>query len=124
MLRHPDSTLKEGDACITYKGAVAFAKEFAKRLEASCYGILCRSELSGALAILSCIAAGATFLPLSYRYGRKHCENIFQTVHPEYMITDIIGELRPRALCSARKICAPIFPISAGILPSARRIKS
>ncbi|MBS5724703.1 MAG: acyl--CoA ligase [Clostridiales bacterium] len=95
MLRHPDSTLKEGDACITYKGAVAFAKEFAKRLEASCYGILCRSELSGALAILSCIAAGATFLPLSYRYGRKHCENIFQTVHPEYMITDIIGELRP-----------------------------
>lgn len=93
MLRHQDSTLVEEDICITYEGAVAFAKEFAKRLEASCYGILCRSELSGALAILSCIAAGVTFLPLSYRYGRKHCENIFQTVHPEYMITDIMGEL-------------------------------
>ena len=93
MLRYPDSTLAEEDVFITYEGAIAFAKEFAKRLGASCYGILCRSELFGALAILSCIAAGATFLPLSYRYGRKHCENIFQTVHPEYVITDIMGEL-------------------------------
>ncbi len=75
MLQHPCSKLTEDGVSITYEEAVVFAKAFAQSLDGSCYAVLCRSELFAALAILSCIAAGVSFVPLSYRYGRKHCEN-------------------------------------------------
>lgn len=98
MSCYPKSTISEDAASFTYQETVDFAKRFASRLDGSCYAILCRSELFAALAILSCIAAGVTFVPLSYRYGRKHCERILETVHPDFAITDILGELNVVAL--------------------------
>ena len=94
MLQHPSSNLMEEGVSMTYEEAVIFAKAFAQSLDGSCYAILCRSELFSALAVLSCIAAGVPFVPMSYRYGRKHCEKIFNTIHPEYAITDVLGELQ------------------------------
>ncbi len=64
---HPDSRISEDAVSFTYQEAVDFAKQFADRLDGICYAILCRSELFAALAILSCIAAGVTFVPISYR---------------------------------------------------------
>lgn len=95
---HPDSRISEDAVSFTYQEAVDFAKQFADRLDGICYAILSRSELFAALAILSCIAAGVTFVPISYRYGRKHCERILETVHPDFVITDILGELSVSAL--------------------------
>ena len=94
MLQHPSSNLMEEGVSMTYEEAVIFAKAFAQSLDGSCYAILCRSELFSALAVLSCIAAGVPFVPMPYRYGRKHCEKIFNTIHPEYAITDVLGELQ------------------------------
>lgn len=90
---HPDSRISEDVVSFTYQEAVDFVKQFAGRLDGTCYAILCRSELFAALAILSCIAAGVTFIPMSYRYGRTHCERILETVHPDFVITDILGQL-------------------------------
>lgn len=94
MLQHPCSKLTEDGVSMTYEEAVVFAKAFAGALDGSCYAVLCRSELFAALAILSCIAAGVPFIPMSYRYGRKHSERIFDTICPEYVITDVLGELQ------------------------------
>lgn len=94
MLQHPCSKLTEKGVTMSYEEAVVFAKAFARSLDGSCYAVLCRSELFAALAILSCIAAGVPFVPMSYRYGRKHCERIFDTIRPEYAITDVLGELQ------------------------------
>lgn len=90
---HPDSRISEDVVSFTYQEAVDFVKQFAGRLDGTCYAILCRSELFAALAILSCIAAGVTFVPMSYRYGRTHCERILETVRPDFVITDMLGQL-------------------------------
>lgn len=94
MLGHPQKTLSEQEAVLTFEQAVIFAESFGQKLEEECYGILCRSELSAALAILSCFAAGKTAVPLALRYGEKHCRRIIEKIRPPYVITDIGGQLR------------------------------
>ncbi|MDY5627631.1 MAG: class I adenylate-forming enzyme family protein, partial [Clostridia bacterium] len=94
MLSNPTSTVSEKEAKMTYEEMVIFAEKFAKGLTSSCYGILCNSELSCAMALLSCFAAGATAVPLSIRYGEKHCRKIIDKIGMPYIISDIYGELQ------------------------------
>lgn len=115
MDRYPNSALSEGKVIYTYREVSAFAERLAAQLTGSCYGVLCRSELSGALAVLSCIAAGVPFVPLCHRYGRRHCENIFQTIRPEYILTDEGGKLRAAELEDST-YCAPKGERPAAIL--------
>lgn len=93
MLLHRGKTIGEGKARMTYEEAVIFAEAFAQRLQAPCCGILCVSEMSAALALLSCLAAGVTAMPLSYRYGHLHCKRILEKIKPPMVITDTGGEL-------------------------------
>lgn len=94
MMQHPGKELKEENYALTYEETVIFAENFAKRLTSSCYVILCHSELGCALALLSCFAAGVTAVPLSYRYGEKHCKRILDFLKPQYAISDMNGELQ------------------------------
>ncbi len=93
MLLYPQKHISECNAKLTFEETVVFAQEFAKQLTASCYAILCQSELATALAILSCFAANVTAVPMSYKYGETHCKRILQKIHPPFIITDIGGEL-------------------------------
>ncbi|MBS6448111.1 MAG: acyl--CoA ligase [Clostridiales bacterium] len=94
MMEHPDARIHEGEASVTYEEAVVRAESFAQELAAPCYGTLCESELCAALAVLSCLAAERTAVPLSYRYGEAHCRRILEFVRPRYIIGDKQGELR------------------------------
>ena len=94
MMEHPDARIHEGEASVTYEEAVVRAESFAQELAAPCYRTLCESELCAALAVLSCLAAERTAVPLSYRYGEAHCRRILEFVRPRYIIGDKQGELR------------------------------
>ena len=93
MLSTPNQTVGEKDCSMTFEELVIFAEQFSTKLSGECYGIMCNSEMSSAMAILSCFAAGATAVPLSIRYGEKHCRKIINTIGMPYMITDTNGYL-------------------------------
>ena len=94
MMEYPDARIHEGEASVTYEEAIIFAESFAHGLIAPCYGILCESELCAALAVLSCLAAEKTAVPLSYRYGEAHCRRILEFVRPRYIIGERQGALQ------------------------------
>lgn len=94
MKKHPSACLRDGKTSVTYEEAIAFAECFAKRLTAPCYGILCETELGSALAVLACLAAGKTAVPLSLRYGELHVRRILEFVRPRYMIGEKGGKLQ------------------------------
>ena len=94
MQENLTQTVCEDSAEMTYEELIVFAEEFAKNLkDVQCCAILCRSEISAALAVLSCFAAEVTALPLSYRYGELHCNKIIDEIGPDAIITDYNGRL-------------------------------
>lgn len=94
MMAHPRARIHEGADAITYEEAVVRAENFARGLAAPCYAVLCGTEIGTSLALLSCLAAGKTAVPLSYRYGEIHCRRILEFVCPRYIIGEEQGELR------------------------------
>lgn len=94
MMNHPDKTLQENKATITYEEIAIYAKILAKSIsgQSSC-AIYCHSELAAAMALLGCFAAGVTAIPLSPRYGKAHCQKILQWINPSCVLTDLEGEL-------------------------------
>ena len=94
MLKHLNSRIGEGNETLTYEEAIIFAENYAKKLDGSCYAILCQTELMTALAILSCFAAGCTAIPMSYKYGDVHCKRIFDAICPPNAISDVDGKLK------------------------------
>lgn len=88
MLLHGDQVIGDDKTQLTYMQMAAFADKFAGELKEACYGILCRSELQAAKALLSCLAAGITAVPLSYRYGEIHCSRIIEKVGISHILTD------------------------------------
>ncbi len=94
MLNNLDRKICESSAEMTFDDAVIFAEGFAKELRGTeCCAILCNSEMAAGIALLSCFAAGVTAVPLSYRYGRAHCEKILKLIGPDAIITDNSGEI-------------------------------
>ena len=91
MLRHPQKTLGENGAVVTYEEAVIYAEALAKRITYTCCAILCESELFAALSLLACLASRVTAVPLSYRYGTALLERIIDYIHPPAVISDISG---------------------------------
>lgn len=89
MLAHPCQTISENSTTVTYRQAVDFAESYAENLkgEKSC-AVLCGAEINTALALLSCLAAGITAVPLSRRYGELHCNKILDTISPSCVISD------------------------------------
>lgn len=94
MQQYLQQTVCEDDATMTYEELIVFAEEFAKRLKnVKCCAILCQSEMAAGMALLSCIAAEVTALPMSQRYGELHCNKILDVISPDAVVTDQNGEL-------------------------------
>lgn len=94
VAKYPNQKLCENKTELTYEQLLAQVAAFAPRLEPhKKYGVLCHSELHTAAGILSCFAAGAVAVPLSYRYGERHYEKIIDVMELEFIITDEDGSL-------------------------------
>lgn len=89
MMAHPNSKVREKGCEMTYEELVIYVEALAKYLTGECYGILCTSEMNCAISLLSCFAAGKTAVPLSIRYGEKHCRKIIDTIGMPYMLSDV-----------------------------------
>lgn len=95
MLKTPFQRLEEGGCSMTYEDAVIFAESFSKHIKKEkCCAIICGSELMQAIALLSCLAANITAVPLSVRYGEIYCNRILDTISPTAVITDMDGKLQ------------------------------
>ena len=94
MLKNNTQTVKEDNVSISFEELVIYAEIMAKKMkgEKSC-AICCTSELSTAMALLGCFAAGVTAIPMSISYGDKHCKNILHHISPTTFITDSAGTL-------------------------------
>lgn len=93
MMKNPGKKIWENGVCLTYEEVLVLAESFAKKLRAPCCAVLCRSELSAAIALLACFAADVTAVPMSYRYGEENLRKILELVHPPCMLTDRDGTL-------------------------------
>lgn len=89
MLQNPSQTVSESGATMNYEELVAYAELLAKKLSGqTCCAIYCSTEMATAISLLGCFAAGVTAVPLSFRYGDKHCQKILRHVKPSCVITD------------------------------------
>ena len=93
MSDHLTSVVEEDCRSITYAELILKVEQLSKKLTGTCYAILCQSELNTAIAMLACLATQKTAIPLSHRYGEKHIEKILCKTHPEYLLTDDMGDL-------------------------------
>lgn len=94
MLKAPNQIVTENDAVMRYDDLIAFAEIFSEKVKGQkCCAVYCKSEMAAAMAILSCIAAKVTIVPLSERYGENHCRKIMDFINPTAIISDIGGEL-------------------------------
>jgi len=94
LLKHPDQSIQENDASLSFEEILIWAEEFSKKLKGvECCAILCSSEMAAAMALLACFAGEVTALPLSMRYGEAHCNKILDTISPDAIITDTDGRI-------------------------------
>lgn len=89
MCEHPDSLVSEGTRRYTFAEFIEKVEGLADTLHAECYAIDCQSELNAALALLACLAAGKTAVPLSHRYGEIHNKRILNFVQPPFILSDV-----------------------------------
>lgn len=95
MQRHLNQTVCEKDTSMTFEEIIVFAESFAKQLKGvRCCAVFCGSEMAAGMAVLSCLAADVTVLPLSQRYGTLHCTKILDVVSPDAVIFDQDGDLQ------------------------------
>lgn len=95
MLNYPEQKIRENQAEMKYCDVLAYAEYFGNQVKnEKCCAIYCKSEMAAALALLGCLAAGVTAVPLSERYGAVHCNKILDMISPSCMITDSDGELQ------------------------------
>ncbi|MBR5786200.1 MAG: acyl--CoA ligase [Clostridia bacterium] len=95
MLLNLKQDISESNATMTYEEVIVFVEEFSKKLkDIKCCAILCNSEMATGIALLGCLAAGVTAVPLSERYGELHCKKILNSINPDALITDIEGILQ------------------------------
>ena len=94
LQKHPEQTVSENAASMSFEDMAIWAEEFAKKLyEIDCCAILCSSEMAASMALLACFAGEVTAVPLSMRYGEAHCNKILDTINPDGIIMDTNGEL-------------------------------
>lgn len=95
LLKYKNQIICEKNISLTFENIVNFCEPFSKKLYGKkCCAILCNSEMTASIALLSCFAAGVTAVPLSTRYGDLHCQKILDFLSPDTLITDKDGELK------------------------------
>lgn len=111
MIKNLNQIVCEDDLEMSYREIIRFAEDFSKKLkDQKCCAIMCESEFTAARILLACFAAGVTAVPVSTRYGYKHCEKILETISPTAIITDPDGEIKIETLsCSTYRepLCPP-----------------
>lgn len=91
---NPTQIIKNNTEEFTFSAVIKYVEIFAAKIKnEKCCAIYCKSEILTALLLLSCFAAGVTAVPLSTRYGEKHCEKILRKISPSCIITDLCGGL-------------------------------
>lgn len=91
MLQNPFQTISDGRQSFTFAEALEKSEKLAKRLSGDLYGIYCKSDVMTIIAILACLCAKKTALPLSNRYGEKHNASIIGTMKVNSFIEDENG---------------------------------
>ena len=95
MLKHQQQTVGEDGCTMTFEEIAIYSEIFSEKIKNElCCGIVCISEMSAAIALLSCFAAGVTAVPVSMRYGERHMRKIIDNVNPTCIITDKYGDLQ------------------------------
>jgi len=93
IMNNEESLIVTTDKKATFKEYLEMAENTGNMLKnnmksrAKC-AILCESGFNTGRAILSCWAAGMIPIPMSVRYGEKHCRNIIELTKPDLIITD------------------------------------
>lgn len=85
---YPDNYLCEGGRKITFGQLLEHAEMLGSQLAELKYGIMCKSELNTAKAILACLSASKTAILLSEKYGLKHSDKIIEAAKITHLITD------------------------------------
>ena len=88
MLAHPGSTVCDGQEAWSFPALADDAEKRARILPAGKIGLDCARELHTAQGLLACLAAGATAVPLSSRYGAEHCRKIVEGIGLTAFLTD------------------------------------
>lgn len=88
MMKCPEKTVSEGGREMAYGEIVRYVESMVPLLHGGIHLIRCESELKTGIALLCCMAAEVTAVPLSERYGEKHCKRIEEAVSASYLITD------------------------------------
>ncbi|MCI8388387.1 MAG: acyl--CoA ligase [Clostridiales bacterium] len=86
-----DKTIQDETQTITFCDLLRYAETFGEELKkqnTDKIGILCRSNLDTAKALMACFYAHKTAVPLSYRYGEKHNKKIIESIGLSHIITD------------------------------------
>lgn len=111
LQKHPEQTVSENAASMSFEDMAIWAEEFAKKLYGiDCCAILCSSEMAASMALLACFAAEVTAVPLSMRYGETHCNKILDTISPDGIIMDTNGEITVYKLKDSQYIAPPEHP--------------
>ena len=111
LQNHPEQTVSENTASMSYEDMAIWAEEFSKKLYGiECCAILCSSEMAASMALLACFAAEVTAVPLSIRYGKAHCNKILDTISPDGIIMDTNGEITVYKLKDCQYITPPDHP--------------
>ena len=103
MFLHPQQTISDGNNTITYSEMVNRVEKNSDEIKGfKCCGIMCESELNCAITVLSCLVAGVTALPLSFRYGINHCDRIIKKISPDAIVTDEEGTLSVKKVFNSK----------------------
>lgn len=94
MEKFPEKTLSDGERTVTYREILYDAERLAPFIKCRKIGILCRSELNAAAAVLAAAAAGAAAVPMSYQYGVKLIDRIISHTGLSFLLVDDAGFLQ------------------------------
>ena len=111
MMYYPDKTISENGGGMNFDDLIAYAEAFGQNLRGKkCCAIYCRSEMAAAMALLACLSAEVTAVPLSEKYGALYCKKILNMISPDCVITDSHGNIKVFDIPSAEYSEPDIHP--------------
>lgn len=93
MLCYPEQVICDDVMTKTFGQMVEEVEEFAKHLAGGKYGIYCCSDVMTIKALLVCLAANVTAVPISNRYGAEHRKRIIESIRLKRILSDKDGRL-------------------------------
>lgn len=88
MMPHSAQTISDDTESISYAELLSRAEKLGNKLSKEKYGLLFSSEINMLTALLACMYAGKTAVPLSQRYGSRHIDRIINATHLSHLLTD------------------------------------